>query len=93
MQNDPAAPATTSGVDPVAERRAELASLQAHADRRRRWRSGIVVVVVVAVAVAAYLAFGRETEEEADAESVELTTTLVQRRDLPARVPVSFPAW
>ena len=82
MQEEPVAPATTPSVEPVAERRAELASLQAEADRRRRRRSGIVVVVAVAIAVASYLAFVREPEEEPDAESVELTTTLVQLRDL-----------
>ncbi len=68
--------------DPLAERRAELATLQSEADRQRRQRLGIAAVVVIAVAVAAFVALNREPAEEVDSESVELTTTLVQRRDL-----------
>ncbi len=59
-----------------------MATRQADADRRRRRRLGLVLVVAIAAAVAAYVALNSEPRPETDAESVELTTTPIQRRDL-----------
>ncbi len=66
----------------VAERRTELANLEAEAGRRRRNRFGIGSLIAIVVTGGAYFGLSRDQVENVAAEEVELTTTAIQRRDL-----------